>query len=187
MFCHVQSTSSASLVLSGVPTLRHFKHDSCVENLVTSGVVQRPQRGATGKWLSFLSQDMHEVYKVLITVTLLVVLSFFLTKTLAVSSILVALALIYHFDFECYPPQRRLTNKVIKFSLKVRNSKINDVFSNGGTMQNNSNSGLWLRSGYSVFSPNSSRKMEPQITSTPIPRLHQRREPLLTPRPATGR
>lgn len=130
---------------------------------------------------------MHEAYKVLIIVALLVVFSFFVTKTVAVSSILLTLAFFYHFDFEYYPPQRRIANKVINFYLKVRNSKINDVLLNGGPMHNNSNSGLWFRSGYGAFPPNSSRKMEPQITSTPIPRLHQRREPLLTPRPAARR
>lgn len=130
---------------------------------------------------------MHEAYKVLITITLLIVLSFFVTKTLAVSTVLFALALLYHFDFEYYPLQRRIGNKVIDYGLKVRNSKINDVFTNGGPMHNNSNSGLWLKSGYGTFSPNSSRKMEPKITSTPIPRLQQRREPRLAPRPAMGR
>lgn len=127
------------------------------------------------------------MYKILIITTLLVVLSFFLTKTLAISTVLFALALLYNFDFEYYPPQRRIGNKVIKFSLKVRNLKINDVFSNGGTMHNNSNTGLWLKNGYGSFSPNNNKKMEPKITSTPISRLHQRRESLLTPRPATGR
>lgn len=140
------------------------------------------------KWRC-LPQDMHEPYKIVITITLLVVLSWFScwSTLVAVSTALFAAALLYFFNFEYYPLQRRIGNQVIKFSLKVRNSKINDVFSNGGPMHNNSNSGLWLKSGYGALSPNSSRKMEPKITSTPIPRLHQRRESLVSPRPSTGR
>lgn len=143
-------------------------------------------RSKSEKWRS-VTREMYEAYKISITVALLVILSFFLTKTITLSIVLLALALFYHFNFEYYPPQRRVGNKVIRFSLKVRNSKINDVFSSQGQMHNNSNSGLWLKSGYGAFSPNNSGKMEPKITSTPLPRVQQRIEPLLTPRPAAGR
>lgn len=130
---------------------------------------------------------MYEAYKFSITVALFVILSFVFTKTLVLSSALLVLALFYHFDFEYYPPQRRVNNKVIRLSLKVRNSKINDVFTKGIQMQNKSNSGLWMQGGYRSFSPNSSGAMEPKITSTPISRIQHRKEVLLTPRPATGR
>lgn len=132
---------------------------------------------------------MHEAYKISITVAILVVLSFFLTKTAAFSTVLLAVALFYHFDFECYPPQRRVGDKVISFSLKVRNSKINDALAREGQMHNNTaglGNSLWLKSGYGGLSPNSSARMEPKITSTPVPRL-QRKESLFAPRPPTGR
>lgn len=175
MWRRVYETSHLFSVVSYLSSLRMHTH-------VKSSALLGNQ-----KWRYFL-QDMHEPYKVVIAITLLVVLSLFWTKTLAVSTAFLAAALLYFFNFEYYPVQRRVVNQVIKFSLKVRNSKINDVFANGEPMHNSSNSGLWLKSGYGTLSPNSSsRKMEPKITSTPIPRLHQRRESLLSPRPATGR
>lgn len=132
---------------------------------------------------------MYEVQKIAITVIVLCLLPFILTKVVAVSAVAIAVALFYHFDFECYPPRRRVGDKVINFGLKVRNSKIGDFFrrptDSGVEMHSSGGAGLggalWSK-GASPDKSSFGGGIEPRGTSTPPPRL-QRREPLFTPRP----